>query len=178
MLSPRFSRAARALAYRLLHLRVPWHAYIRLPLSSLPSPLHSALPSRRQQQRPSITTLLRFPAMKLFPILYVGTGLSALTNAAQVVPTDATPQATHADPADPATTTTSAQGLVFDHAYPDTGITVPPPGSFCSECSAWENNCKDRCGGGRACKDFCKCERAKRNLCRYTGVCFRSRSSD
>jgi hypothetical protein len=63
-----------------------------------------------------------------------------------------------------------ANDFELDLTHPDTGITVPPPGSFCSECNAWENDCKARCGGGRACTDFCKCERVKRKGCRYTGM--------
>lgn len=64
-------------------------------------------------------------------------------------------------------------GVDIHATQPDTGITVPPPGSFCSECNAWENDCKAHCGGGRVCEDFCRCERAKRKGCRYTGMSYR-----
>jgi hypothetical protein len=109
--------------------------------------------------------------MKL-SILAVVAGLSVLANTTRVVPDNTTPQVARADKIDPAATAVSGDDLVLDHAHaqPDTGITVPPPGSFCLECSLWENDCKERCGGGRACKDFCKCERAKRKPCRYSGM--------
>jgi hypothetical protein len=107
--------------------------------------------------------------MKL-SILFVVTGLSVLVNTTRVVPGNTTPQVARADKTDPAATAVSDHDLVLDHARPDTGITVPPPGSFCLECGLWENDCKERCGGGRACKDFCKCERARRKPYRYSGM--------
>jgi hypothetical protein len=99
--------------------------------------------------------------MKFCPVLSFAAGLSVLANATRVAPADANPQVTHADKTDPSAITTSDYDSACDRAHLD--ITAPPPGSFGSECSPWQNEQND-------CKNLGKRERAKRKLCRYTGM--------
>jgi hypothetical protein len=107
--------------------------------------------------------------MKLFTALSAMLGLVVLASATAADLVDVTPQVVGETKAAPSTSTGSFVND-FEDADIDTGITVPPPGHLCTECDAWENDCKSPCGQGRACKDFCKCECDKRKPYRYTSM--------